>query len=443
MSLPSVGGQFRWDGEARAAAADDFGHIIHRRPIGVLEPCSADDIAATTRWAGLTGRRVAARGQGHSLYGRSQVDDGIVVDMSGFNRIHRVEPTRAVVDAGVKWSDLLTATLARGLTPPVLTDYLELSVGGTIAVGGIGGTTYRYGMQSDIIEEMEVVTGEGKVLTCSPHRNATLFDAVRAGLGQCAIVTRATVRLIPAPTHARRYALTYPSLRSLLADERKLLADRRFDYLQGTVLPIPTGGWKYTLDAAVLFTGTAPDDAAMLAGLSDDRAAAALSTPTYLQYLQRLAPLEALLRSTGEWTNPHPWITTYVGDSVVESQAERLLSGLTGADVGKYGRVALSPLRRRAITSPLLRTPSEDVIFALNVLRFPPNDPAVVERMIADNRAIYERVRAAGGTLYPVSAFPMSKEDWKRHYGSKFAAFRDAKQRYDPRDTLTPGYEVF
>ena len=58
-------------------------------------------------------------------------------------------------------------TLPRGLTPPVLTDYLNLSVGGTLAVGGVGATTPRYGLQSDNVLEIDVVTGRGEVLTCS------------------------------------------------------------------------------------------------------------------------------------------------------------------------------------------------------------------------------------------------------------------------------------
>ena len=43
------------------------------------------------------------------------------------------------------------------------------------------------------------------------------------------------------------------------------------------------------------------------------------------------------------------------------------------------------------------------------------------------NRAIYERVRDAGGTLYPVSAFPMSRDDWRRHFGAAFDQLSDAK----------------
>ena len=62
---------------------------------------------------------------------------------------------------------------------------------------------------------------------------------------------------------------------------------------------------------------------------------------------------------------------------------------------------------------------------------------------MAANRAVYERVRAAGGTLYPVSALPMSRDDWRKHFGPAFDRLSEAKQTFDPDHVLTPGYEVF
>ena len=444
LPLPPLDGELRFDKAARIAAADDFGHIVHRTPKGVLLPVSDQDVATTIRWAGGLGRKIAPQGQSHSVYGRAQVHDGIVIDMTQLRTVHDVQNDRVVVDAGAKWSEVLAATLLQGLTPPVLTDYLELSVGGTLVVGGIGGTTSQYGMQSDNVLELDVVTGTGEKVTCSPDSNADLFDAVRAGLGQVAVITRATLKLIPAPEHVRRYVLTYPDLRTLLTDERLLAADNRFDAVQGAVLPTPTG-WKYRLDAVAQFSGNnPPDDDVLLAGLSDDRPAAQVSTLPYFDDLNRLAALEQLLRSNGQWFYPHPWLTTFVGDAEIESVVSGELAMLTPADLGPFGQVMLSAFRRQAVTSPLLRLPADNLVYAFNLVRIPTTDDAAeVDRLVTANRAIYERVRAAGGTLYPVSAFPMSRDDWRRHFGAAWGRLRDAKQHFDPGHVLTPGYEVF
>ena len=94
------------------------------------------------------------------MFGRSMARAGIVGDISRLRAI-RVENDRVVVEAGATWREVLGATLPRGLTPPVLTDYLDLSVGGTLAVGGVGGTTSHFGVQCDNVLALEVVTGQG------------------------------------------------------------------------------------------------------------------------------------------------------------------------------------------------------------------------------------------------------------------------------------------
>jgi cytokinin dehydrogenase len=97
-----------------------------------------------------------------------------------------------------------------------------------------------------------------------------------------------------------------------------------------------------------------------------------------------------------------------------------------------------------AVRTPLVRLPGENVVFPFNLVRIPAsNDLAKVDRMVAKNRVLYERIRAAGGLLYPVSAFPMSSNDWTDHFGTKWSLLHDARRRYDPLATLTPGYNVF
>lgn len=430
---------------ARAQAADDFGHIVHTAPEAVLLPGSTDDVAETIRWAAKRGRTFAAQGQRHSVWGRSGARNGIVADMSTLHSVGRVQGDRIVVGAGVTWREVLAATLPRGKTPPVLTDYLELSVGGTLVVGGVGGTTSRYGVQSDNVIAMDVVTGTGEAITCSAQSNSDLFDAVRAGLGQVGVITEATLELVAAPEQVRRFVLFYPNLTGMLTDARLLSADAGFDAVQGAILAAPTGGLSFQLDVATFFTGNPPDDELLLAGLSDDPARRNPSTIAYVDYLERLAGLEAALRANGQWFHPHPWITTFIGDSHVESVVDDELGSLDPAmDLGRFGQIVLSPIRTGAITSPLLRTPSEGLCFAFNFVRVPTTaDLDDAHRLVESNRAVYERVRSAGGTLYPVSAFPMSNEDWRRHFGSAFHRLGEAEKKFDPDHVLTPGYDVF
>jgi FAD/FMN-containing dehydrogenase len=442
--LPPLDGTLTTDPATLQEFADDFGHIIHRTPVAVLEPGSVEDIARMVRYAGEQGLKVAMRGQGHATFGQAQVDGGIVIDSSALATIHSIDEDRARVDAGVQWRDLVNAAYAQGLTPPVLTDYLELSVGGTLSLGGIGGMVSRVGAQVDNVLELEVVTGSGDIVRCSDEHEPELFNAVLAGLGQCALVVRATVRLVPAPTNVVVYDLFYSDIATYVRDQRTLATEGRFDYLEGQVVPNSTGtGWLYMIEAAAFFTPPeAPDPAVLLAGLSDDAAARQVTGQSYLDFAFRIEPLVALLKSIGLWASPHPWFSVFVPVSTVEAYVGDIVASLTPADTGG-GPILFYPFRRDLLGRPLLRVPDED-FFTFNLLRFaPPGDPATVASMVASNRTFYEQAVLAGGTQYPLGSIPTIPLDWVIQYGPAYDFLEDAKERFDPRDVLTPGQGIF
>ncbi|WP_027533658.1 FAD-binding protein [Bradyrhizobium sp. WSM3983] len=431
------------DAESRAVAAQDFGHIVHRQPRAVCKPATSGEVADILRWAREQGLRVAARGQGHATYGRAMAEDGIVMDLGALATIHRIEPDRVVVDAGATWHKVVDATLAKGLVPPVLTNYLELSVGGTLAVGGIGGSSSRHGLQTDQVLELDVVTGEGAELTCSPTSHAELFDAVRAGLAQCALITRATLRLMRAPERVRRFQLSYPDLASLTADQGRVLDEARFDQLQGAVVPDGAGGWRYQLEAGVFYdSNMPPDDKALLADLADKREI--VSDLGFGDDANAFAKLEKLLRSNGQWFNPHPWLLTYLPGSNALQIASDVIAGQSSDDLGPFGRITYYPMFTDGCRTPLLRLPDERVVFPFNLIRIPASaETANADRQVVRNRAVYDRIRGAGGMLYPVSALAMSSQDWADHFGARWSLLGEARRRHDPGGILTPGYDLF
>jgi cytokinin dehydrogenase len=444
VPVPELDGELVTDEAARAETADDFGHIVHRTPAAVLRPGSVEDIAAIVTYANANRIAVAMRGQGHTTNGQSQVDGGIVIDSRTLAEIHSITPTAAVVDAGVQWLDLARATLAQGVTPPVFTDYVELSIGGTLGAGGIGGATHRVGLQVDNVLALDVVTGDGCLRHCSLLQDRPLFDAVLGGLGQYGIIVRATVRLVPAPTHARNFQLHYADLGTYLADQTTLAADGRFSSLEGQAAPVEGGGWDYFIDATAYYTdGAEPDDAKLLAGLRFDPARTEVTEYTFIDWVNRLAPTVELLKQLGVWGLPHPWLNLFLPASTVRRWVEPVLADLTVADTGQ-GAVLLYPFRPSRLHRPFVPAPREPTGFIFAILRTAvPPTPEVIARMLADNRALYESARDAGGKRYPVGSVPFSPADWRDHYGPAYGAALAAKARWDPGHVLTPGQGIF
>ncbi|MBN0047908.1 FAD-binding protein [Streptomyces actuosus] len=445
-TVPRLDGTLVMDEASLAAASEDYGHMVHHRPVAVLRPGSASDVVAMIRFCNDHDLPVAPRGQGHQTFGQAQVQDGLVIETATLAEIGPLCPqsSTVTVGAGAKWSDVARVTLAHGLTPPVLTDYIELSVGGTLSVGGIGGQAHRYGVQVDNVAELRVVTGAGELVRCSPARRSDLFHAVLAGLGQCAVIVEATLRLVRAPERVRHYLLTYHDLETFVEDQRLLVEEDRFAYVGGQISADAGGAFRvHTLEAVAYGppVGPAPDDAALLRGLRHSGVEQA-DLP-YFDFLDRLAPLVASLKEAGFWTYAHPWLNLILPGDRAAALSAPVLDALTPAELGP-GVIQLYPMRRDRLTTPLFRAPDDPLPYLFDVLpATPPDDSAAVDRRLAANRAAYEAAAAAGGTQYPVGSIPFSREDWQTQFGEAWPRLAEAKWRYDPRQLLTPGQGIF
>lgn len=369
--------------------ADDFGHVVHRTPQAVVRPRDDADVIAALR----SGLPVVARGCGHTQGGQAQTD-GLVLDMTDLRAIHEIADDRIVVDAGITWREVVHATPGR--TPPVLTDYLGVTVGGTLSVGGIGGTSHRYGVQTDNVLALDVITHDGRLTHCSPTTEPDVFHAALAGYGQAGIIVRATLRLVPAPAAVRRYVTPCPDIETLATAQRRLIVSGEFAHVQGQIVAGPDG-WSHLLETASY------DDPL-------DDSAAEVTDLTYVDFADRLANGEAALRETGEWLHPHPWWNAFLPDSTVDEFLTRVLHHLTPATLGASGLVLTYPIHTAPLRTPQFHVPAEPVVWLVALLRTaPPDDPVTLANMVTDNDYWYGEAVAAGGTVYPIGTLPTAR----------------------------------
>ncbi|PSR82699.1 Cytokinin dehydrogenase [Actinidia chinensis var. chinensis] len=142
-------------------------------------------------------------------------DAGLVIDMrsmdNAFIQVVRMNGSvYADVSGGALWEDVLKRCVSGyGLAPRSWTDYLGLTVGGTLSNAGVSEQAFRYGPQTENVTELEVVTGKGELVVCAAVQNSDLFFGVLGGLGQFAIITRARVLLQSAPDRVRWIRVVY------------------------------------------------------------------------------------------------------------------------------------------------------------------------------------------------------------------------------------------
>ncbi|QBD77474.1 FAD-binding protein [Ktedonosporobacter rubrisoli] len=443
--IPAFDGTFSTLEAECQRAAYDFGHSIHNSPIAVLKPGSFEDLIRIVQFARQHQLQIAPRGQGHSMYGQAQVKDGIVVDTSSLRNICAIHSDRVEVEAGVLWQDLLRATIEHGLLPPVYPNYPGLSIGGVLSVGGFGPGSQRYGAVVDNVLELQVVTGAGKLEICSPDHQPDLFEATLAGLGQCAIIARATLRLIPAKTRVRVFQLFYPTLASLIQEAESLLHrdDERFDSMLIILAYVdanPGGMWVYMLNAIKSYTP--PVDQ-----IENDFL---LRDLHYLRGRECIHDMRSIdyVRSIADWTVPHnendtnyhSWFDVFVPTSTVTNYIHEALKSVSPLRTGFTS--ILTPLNASRFRRQLLRLPATETFFLIDLLRTDTTREALANSMVY-NRTFFERCCALGGTRYPIGMLELSAQDWKKHYGAQWDTFMQMKNLFDPDCILTPGPGIF
>lgn len=178
-----------WTNWAGTASAD---------PRRVHAPHSVAELAEVVAGAAAEGRRVRARGSGHS-FTPIAVTDSDALDLSGWTGIASVDADAGLVTvrSGTTLHHLNAELDALGLAMTNLGDIDAQTIAGAVSTG-THGTGARFGGISTQIARLELVLADGSVVTCSADRKPDLFQAARVGLGALGVISHVTLRCEPA-----------------------------------------------------------------------------------------------------------------------------------------------------------------------------------------------------------------------------------------------------
>src|SRR6185295_13744539 len=425
-----LGDRFLTEAALLESYRSDFGRMVDRRPAGVAQCASAEEVASVVRFCRRQGIPVVPRGQAHTQTGQSTVSGGIVIDTAGLQTIHAIDAAGLFADcgAGVVWRDLVRAAIDRGLVPPTLTNNLGVTIAGTTSMAGLGVASFRYGSQADNALEIEVVTGEGEIAVCSRERNPELFDAVRCTLGQIGIITRVKTRLRKALPHVRQYTLVYDDLGNFMADAKKVMDGTTFACMGGICSPAPLGFRRigdgiFPMFLTVEFgDGEEPDDEKVLGELAPYRVAHTEDSSLF-DFCQRMEPMFAIWRRTGYWEHTHPWMETILPWEGAREYVEMILANLPPAALGLG-----------------------DYVLGWGVLGGMPKEPEQLYRTYLQSLDFASElsIHQYGAKRYLSGYITFdTAERWALHFGDRWEALKAAKKKYDPDGILAPGFIVW
>ncbi|KAK1427288.1 hypothetical protein QVD17_15971 [Tagetes erecta] len=473
------------------SASSDFGGLTnHPLAAAVLHPSSAADVVKVVKLAYESphGFAVSARGHGHSINGQSAAENGVVVQMT--TRSSPSPPQAVVVFeemmyvdvwGGELWIDVLKCTLKYGLAPKSWTDYLYLSVGGTISNAGISGQAFNYGPQISNVHEVDVVTGKGELVTCSEDQNSELFHAVMGGLGQFGIITRARIALEPSPQRVRWIRVLYSNFTSFTHDQEYLVSlhgqpsSQKFDYVEGFVIvdgglinnwrssffspsnpvkisSISSGGSiLYCLEITKNYYHHSDPESvnqeveALLEKLNFIPASVFTTDIPYIDFLDRVHKAELKLRSKGLWDVPHPWLNLFVPKSRIADFDKGVFKGILGNKTS--GPILIYPMNKNKWDEETsVVTPNEDVFYLVALLRSAlqnGEEALTLERLSDENRQILNFCEEQKIGIKQYLPHYTTQQEWMDHYGEKWPQIYKRKLEFDPRHILATGQRIF
>ncbi|HEX2132490.1 MAG TPA: FAD-binding and (Fe-S)-binding domain-containing protein [Actinophytocola sp.] len=236
----TVSGRVAFDAGTRALYTVDASNY-RRVPLAVVVPDHEDDAVAAVAAAREFGVPLVPRGGGTSLAGNA-TGGGLVLDLSRLDRIHAIDPAArtARVGPGVVLDDLRAAAAEHGLTfGPDPSTHSRCTIGGMIGNNSCGAHSVAWGTTLDNVEELDVLTHDGRRRTVGagteadpelraladenlavlrtefgrlgrqvsgyplhallPERGRDVAKALVGTEGTCVVVLGATVRLVPVP----------------------------------------------------------------------------------------------------------------------------------------------------------------------------------------------------------------------------------------------------
>lgn len=157
--------------------------------------------ALRDRYAGLApGTPVRLAKRTSNLFRFREPSDGDRLPVEAFAGVLGVDPEERTADVGgmTTYERLVDATLPHGLMPLVVPQLKTITLGGAVAGLGIESTSFRNGLPHESVLELEILTGDGRVVLARPdNEHSALFYGFPNSYGTLGYALRVKIALEP------------------------------------------------------------------------------------------------------------------------------------------------------------------------------------------------------------------------------------------------------
>ncbi|WP_116247269.1 FAD-binding oxidoreductase [Nocardiopsis sp. FIRDI 009] len=154
------------------------------------------------------------------------------LDVSAFSGVISIDPVERLADVGgmTTYEELVAATLPHGLMPLVVPQLRTITLGGAVTGLGIESSSFRNGLPHESVQEMEILTGGGDVVTATrDNEHADLFHGFPNSYGTLGYSLRLRIELEPVSPYVHLRHLRFHDAAEAMDALARICADAEHD----------------------------------------------------------------------------------------------------------------------------------------------------------------------------------------------------------------------
>ena len=214
-------------------AHDELGGI-ERMPDALVRAKSTEQISEVMKLAYERSIPVTVRGSGTGLVGAAvPIEGGILLETTKMNKILSLDrdTLTVTVQPGVLLMELAAFAEENDFMYPPDPGEKSATIGGNISTNAGGMRAVKYGVTRDYVRSLTVVMPSGEILKlgATVAKNSSgysLKDLVIGSEGTLAIITEATLKLVPLPKFSVSLLVPFPDMKSAIEAVPKIFASK-------------------------------------------------------------------------------------------------------------------------------------------------------------------------------------------------------------------------
>lgn len=220
------------------AISEDYGHDemggVFHAPEALVRVLSTQEVSEIMKYANERNIPVVVRGSGTGLVGAGvPIHGGIMIETTAMNKILELdgENLTVTVQPGVLLMELAAFCEEHDFLYPPDPGEKSATIGGNISTNAGGMRAVKYGVTRDYVRALTAVLPGGEIVHLGGNvvKNSTgyaLKDLLIGSEGTLAVITEATLKLVPLPKYSVSLLVPFPSMEEAIETVPSLIKSR-------------------------------------------------------------------------------------------------------------------------------------------------------------------------------------------------------------------------